>query len=258
MPFHTSCVELIRRRRERDPLPGTGLMQSEGEWSARGDALSTNLSELLLRFRDTSATPRGLDIGCQDGALTDQIQAKTGFEWLGIDPIISAERISGGGLRLLPGRADRIPFPDSYFDCVLLANVFEHIAPSARESSLREIRRVLTSRGIVVGQLPNPYFPIESHSRLPFMGWLPRGLQQRYWTLSRVPWELDFYVVTLRHLERCARNTGLEVEFKRPYNYPAEAIPQRVRAIAKVLAPLMRIYPWSWQFVLRRAEPWLH
>jgi hypothetical protein len=105
---------------------------------------------------------------------------------------------------------------------------------------------------ILAEQIPNPYFPIESHSRLPFMGFLPIGLQRRYWQLSPVPWEHDFYVVTMRHVRYHAAASGFRVVHSKPFNYPLEAIPARVRPVARATAPLMRVFPWAWQFVLRK------
>ena len=132
------------------------------------------------------------------------------------------------------------------------ANVFEHIPPDERVTSLREMFRVLKPGGAVVGQIPNPYFLIESHSRLPLMGWLPTKWQHRYWRLAPVSWEHDFYVVTLKHLRAAAEVAGFEVVHTRNFNYPPEAIPRKVRWVAKALERPMRRMPWSWQFILRR------
>ena len=83
--------------------------------------------------------------------------------------------------------------------------------------------------GHVIGQIPNPYFPIESHSRLPFMGWLPMRAQKVYWRLSPAPWEHDFFVVTIRQLRAAAEKQGLETLYVRNFNYPPEVIPKALR-----------------------------
>jgi SAM-dependent methyltransferase len=62
-----------------------------------------------------------------------------------------------------------MPFGDGDFDCITFANVFEYVSPEHRYPTIAAFRRVLVMGGILVGQLPNPYFPIESHSRLPFL-----------------------------------------------------------------------------------------
>jgi SAM-dependent methyltransferase len=236
-------------RRQADPLAGTGLMQSPQEWAVRGRVLADSLAGLV---RDNLSAPggRGLDIGCQKGGLIDQITAGTGLSWRGIDPILEGSSVTEMGAPIGPGRADAIPYPDAYFDAAVLANVFEHIPPTARQQSFDEIYRVLGPGGVLAGQIPNPYFPIESHSRLPFMGFLPIGLQRRYWRLSRVPWEHDFFVVTMRHLRRHAIRSGFRVVSSRPFNYPSAAIPVFARPTARLAAPLLRVLPLAWQFVL--------
>jgi SAM-dependent methyltransferase len=242
-------------RRHDDPLAGTGLMQSPAEWAVRGRVLAGSLAGLIRdNLRPEARDGRGLDIGCQQGGLIDQITEETGLSWRGIDPILQENSSTESGAPIGPGRADSIPYPDAYFDAAILANVFEHIPPDARQRSLDEICRVLKPGGALVGQIPNPYFPIESHSRLPFMGFLPISVQRRYWRFSPVPWEHDFFVVTMRHLLRHAAASGLRVAHRNSFNYPPGAIPRRIRPVARAAAPLMRVLPWAWQFVLVKAE----
>jgi SAM-dependent methyltransferase len=229
-------------------------MQSQAEWELRNAALSRSVAALIIEHRQSGAA-RALDIGAQSGALTDRYARLTGMEFAGVDPIFSEEHASPDGARLLPGTADSLPFPDAAFDVVVFANVFEHVVPDRRVASLQEIRRVLSRGGVVVGQIPNPYFVIENHSRLPLMGYLPIRLQKQYWRVSRVPWDHDFFVVTPRHLRRDAQAAGFTVTLVRRYNYPLEVIPERVRPIARAIdRPTRRFMPWAWQFVLTR-EP---
>jgi SAM-dependent methyltransferase len=237
-------------RKRVDGLHGTGLLQSRAEWDLRNETLSRTLCQLIDANRPRNAT-RGLDIGAQSGELMDRYAELTGLKWTGIDPAFQdAQRSPNGGL-LLPGTAGDLPFGDGEFAVAMLANVYEHIPPEQRAASLREIRRVLQPGGLLVGQIPNPYFVIENHSRLPLMGWLPVRLQKRYWALSRVPWEHDFFVVTPRHLRREAATAEFTVRLVRRFNYPLEVIPRNVRPIARVLdRPTRRLMPWAWQFVL--------
>jgi SAM-dependent methyltransferase len=179
----------------------------------------------------------------------------TGFAWDGVDPRIDVPSKSENGASLQPGTADQLPFEDGTFDVLILANVFEHILPDRRVSSMAEMRRVLAPGGVIVGQIPNPYFPIESHSRLPFMGWLPMSLQLRYWRLSPTPWDHDFFVVTPKHVRRDALAGGLKPLVVRNFNYPLEVIPENVRWAAKALARPMQHLPWAWQFVLGVETP---
>lgn len=231
-------------------LQGKGLLMSEGEWTTRNETLASTLGQLVSEHVQRR-TGRALDIGCQTGAITDLWAKGSQLEWYGIDPKIPSETTSPEGHRLLPGWANALPFPDAHFDCTMLANVYEHIPPTLYDASIEEMRRVLVPGGILVGQLPNPYFPIESHSRLPFMGWLPYRLQKAYWRFTPVPWEHDFFVVTIRDLRQRANRLGFETVLVQNFNYPLDVIPKSVRPVAHLLQVPMRYFPWSWQFVFR-------
>lgn len=237
----------------RDGLEGRGLLQSHEEWATRTHNLGDTLAELVRAYVQPTAS-RGLDVGCQEGAVTDILARRTALKWQGIDPNIEQRAFSPDGLELRHGWAHEIPFPDAQFDCVLLANVYEHIPPSLYTASLQEMWRVLAKGGILVGQLPNPHFPIESHSRLPFMGWLPYGMQKIYFRLSPVPWAHDFYVVTMKELRRRAEAVGYGTTFIRNFNYPLEVIPQSVRWAARLLDRPMQAVPWAWQFVFTKCS----
>jgi SAM-dependent methyltransferase len=229
------------------------LLQSDDEWAVRTRVLAESLSRLVSRYVDP-ITAHGLDVGCQRGRLTDYLNAHTPISWEGIDPAWPDVRQSPDGATLYPAAADTIPYPDRYFDCLLFANVFEHVTAEQRDASLAEMYRVLRPGGVLVGQLPNPYFPIESHSRLPFMGWLPYKLQKKYWRYSPVPWEHNFYSVTIRHLRHTAELAGFQVTATKNFNYPPEALPSGVRFAADLFRVPMRLFPWAWQFVFTRPE----
>lgn len=233
---------------------GRGLLQTPEEIVTRTSVLVSTIND-LIRSHIQVETFKGLDLGCQSGALTDMLESLPNFKWWGVDPIIEEPILSPKGANLLPGWAHQLSFPDSHFDCVVFANVYEHVTPELRTPSLAEIHRVLVKGGILVGQLPNPYFPIEAHSRLPFMGWLPRRAQSIYLRLSPVPWKgkhPGFYVVSIKELKKRAEVLGFETVIIRNFNYPAEAIPKAVRWAAQLSRPAMHIVPWSWQFVFRK------
>jgi len=86
------------------------------------------------------------------------------------------------------------------------------------------------------------------------MGYLPAPLRKRYWKLTPVHWQMDFYSVTARDLRRRATKAGLETLEVRTFNYPPEAIPERVRSVARALSPAWRVVPWAWQFCFRRTD----
>ena len=234
-----------------DGLSGCGMQQSRDEWDLRNRILVETMAELVNEYAWTREG-KAVDVGCQRGALTDEMARKTGLSWSGIDPSIKEPTRSEDGAALVHGFADELPSEDGSCACLMLANVYEHIRPDRRRASLAEFYRVLAPNGVAVGQLPNPYFPIESHSRLPFMGWLPVRAQKAYWRLAPVPWEHDFYVVTVKDVRRNAADVGFEIPLVRNFNYPPEVIPSSVRWAARLLERPMRRFPWAWQFVLQR------
>ena len=157
------------------------------------------------------------------------------------------------GLRLRPGKANDLKHPDGSFDAALFANVFEHVLPERRVASLRRWVRVLRPGGVIVGQIPNPYF-LDRVAQPPAASWAgcPMRVQKRYWRLAPVPWGHDFFVVTMKQLRSTASDAGFRTVYVRNFNYPPEVIPSSVRCAARALERPMRRLPWAWQFVLRR------
>jgi SAM-dependent methyltransferase len=122
---------------------------------------------------------------------------------------ISAEMVNKGHAQygFVPvtiAEAGRLPFEDGFFDVVYCSSVIEHVtvpkervwaicsgsefrraADERQRDFAQEIRR-LGKRYFV--QTPNKWFPIESHSWLPFIGYLPRGWQLPILRISNRVW----------------------------------------------------------------------
>jgi len=64
-----------------------------------------------------------------------------------------------------------LPFRDGLFDVVSLFSVIEHVPDQRR--ALEDVMRVLKPCGYLVVQVPNKFFPIELHSGLPFVFFVP-------------------------------------------------------------------------------------
>jgi SAM-dependent methyltransferase len=80
-------------------------------------------------------------------------------------------------IRYVQGDACALPFDDGAFDVVFSNAVIEHVGG-------RERQRRLVSEALRVGRrvfltTPNRLFPLEVHSRLPFVHWLPARLSSR-------------------------------------------------------------------------------
>lgn len=77
-------------------------------------------------------------------------------------------------IRYVQGDACALPFADGEFDIVFSNAVIEHVGD-------RERQRLLVSEALRVGRrafitTPNRGFPVELHTRLPFVHWLPARL----------------------------------------------------------------------------------
>lgn len=74
------------------------------------------------------------------------------------------------------GDARKLPFPDDSFDYVVSNAVIEHVGgPDGARGMLAESRRV--ARVGAFHTTPNRWFPIETHTQLPLLHWLPRRPQ---------------------------------------------------------------------------------
>lgn len=102
--------------------------------------------------RYTNERPlRILDVGCGTGGLLDDIQAMG--ECKGVD--LSEKALAycrEKGLQVQKGSAEKLPFPDKYFNVVILSDVLEHVRDDRQ--ALAEARRVLTPDGIVIITVP--------------------------------------------------------------------------------------------------------
>jgi hypothetical protein len=75
------------------------------------------------------------------------------------------------GIEFVQGNGLSLPFADKSFDMAYSNAVIEHVlGENARRQLISEMLRVAWSCFVTT---PNLYFPIEVHSRLPFLHWLP-------------------------------------------------------------------------------------
>jgi hypothetical protein len=76
------------------------------------------------------------------------------------------------GLRFVLADGQNLPFSDQEFDYVHSSAVLEHVGDRERQASfLREAWRV--ARKGLFFTTPNRWFPIEFHTLMPFVHWLP-------------------------------------------------------------------------------------
>lgn len=177
-------------------------------------------AEIFRQHFALTPDTRILDLGSEDGTHIAAVLKDTSVRPSNVHIAdISEEAVRRGQERygfvpvVLP-EVGPLPFEDGSFDIVFCSSVIEHVTiPKAEVWSLRsgrefrerawrqqqefarEIARI--SRGYFV-QTPNRWFPIESHTWLPFVGFLPRGalcalikVTNRVWVKKTSPdWNL--------------------------------------------------------------------
>ena len=76
------------------------------------------------------------------------------------------------GLRFVPGNGLALPFDDGSFDVVHSSAVIEHVGSRADQARfVAELHRV--ARRMVCLTTPNRWFPVEVHTSVPLLHWLP-------------------------------------------------------------------------------------
>ena len=90
----------------------------------------------------------------------------------GIDDAAVLEEVYPG-MRFVQGDGKDLPFPDASFDWVHSSAVLEHVGSSREQAKfIAELHRVCR-KGIFL-TTPNRWFPVEFHTVLPLVHWLPK------------------------------------------------------------------------------------
>ena len=116
------------------------------------------------------------------------------------------------GLRFVQADARKLPFEDRAFDFVHSSAVFEHVGGRQQQVQfLSELWRV-ARKGIFV-TTPNRWFPIEFHTVLPLIHWLPASFYRRIFrTLGHDFFadEANLNLTSRRQLARMAALAGID------------------------------------------------
>jgi len=89
-------------------------------------------------------------------------------------------------VRYVQGNGAALPFEDASFDVVYSNAVIEHVGGlEAQRRFVAEALRVAPRAFITT---PNRWFPVDVHTRLPLIHWLPEPLAHRGYELAGKPW----------------------------------------------------------------------
>ncbi len=101
-------------------------------------------------------------------------------------------------IRYVQGDACDLPFADQEFDVVHSNAVIEHVGGRERQEAF--VREALRVGRRVFLTTPNRWFPVEVHTRLPLVHWLPRPVAERAYDLARMPWAKENRLLSAREL----------------------------------------------------------
>jgi len=142
--------------------------------------------DLIRRYAHLDGA-RILDIGCGLGAYVNKLRAFSD-DVFGVD--IDVDKVAQAQEQLEhihQAPAEELPFPDAYFDVVLLHEVLEHVTSDSL--AVAEAHRVAKTGGRLVIFVPNRLFPFETHGvywrgkyhfgNVPLVNYLPHCLRDR-------------------------------------------------------------------------------
>lgn len=139
-----------------DPQDVAALLESLAFGAGRdGQLLRDPTARYAWAFDQLAdGTGRHLDLGVGDGRFTVALHERTDLDVFAADPhagYLRALRAASSGLPLVRC-GERLPFADASFDSVSMLDVLEHTPDDER--TLREVRRVLRSGGLLVLTVP--------------------------------------------------------------------------------------------------------
>lgn len=91
------------------------------------------------------------------------------------------------------GDGTALPFADGAFDIVASNAVVEHVG--AREVQAAFVREALRVGRRVFLTTPNRWFPIEVHTKLPLVHWLPDPVAHRVYALTGQAWARENHLL---------------------------------------------------------------
>jgi len=164
---------------------------------------------------------RILDCACGRGFYLNMYRYASRARLVGLEldaAIIRKAQANVGhlpGVTLTRGNIYALPFPDDYFDSVILSEILEHVEDDA--AGLREVRRVLKPGGVVAITVPHANYPLL---------WDPIN-----WTLERTLgrpirrgplagiWANHVRLYTREGLRAAVERAGLRVEVERSFTH---------------------------------------
>jgi SAM-dependent methyltransferase len=160
-------------------FPDHSVFDASPEERLRKGRLSAGMIVPLL-----PKSGRVLEVGCGRGDTLTAISA-LGYECIGLEPSDHMRDIcTANGMSVCFGTADRLDFPEKYFDGVFCQEVLEHLHPDDVSCFFVEAFRVLRPGGVLSVETPNKTTGPQDISR-GFTA-VAQGLHLKEWTISEI------------------------------------------------------------------------
>ncbi len=169
----------------------------------------------LLQYIPKSAR-RVLDVGCGAATFTKAVKQLGIDEVVGIEMNEAAAREASEVLdRVIVGNIEEmdLPFEDGYFDCVIFADILEHLYDP--EAVLRKVARVLSPTGLMIMSIPNVRY---------YLIWAMLSAGRWKYDDSGVLDRTHIRFFTAYEMRALVRDAGLRVQLMRPLTISAPDI----------------------------------
>ncbi len=218
-------------------------MDSKKSELMRGKHKAAKIMAVLRTVKDIR-TADVLDVGAGSGVIASHIAGKC-KSFVSVD--ISDRRIIKKGYKFMKVSGAGLPFKNSSFDIVISNQVIEHTP--AQQKHVNEIYRVLKEGGVCYLATPNRWWPVEVHSKLPCIGWLPRRVAGKM--LKRLRKEWDVYPLSYRRLLKLVSSFSVlnmtpdlirnpdkyQLDVARSVQPVAKHIPRKIIELLNVMLP---------------------
>lgn len=207
-------------------------------WRSSGDQL-----EAIVRSH-VAPESHVLDLGCGRGGVVELFWAQVKVA-AGLDPDApSLSEHRAGGMPVIRGVGERLPFVDESFDLIVCLWVLEHLREP--RVTFAEVRRVLRPRGHFVFVTPNLRNPMMVMNRL---GKALPGLQRRvvprlYGRTDADTFPVRYRANTIHAIRELARESGMDVYDLRVVSDPTYLAVNNFMFRASVLSD--RLMPKRW------------
>ena len=135
---------------------------------------------------------------------------------LGVDAGAAFLEATYPGVRFIVGDGRVLPFADDTFDYVHSSAVIEHVGSRRMQMAMIAEARRVARKGVFI-TTPNRWFPIEFHTLLPVVHWLPVAVFRRLLVAIGNEFfasEANLNLLSVRELRCMARHMGLPDDYE--------------------------------------------